>query len=370
LASGVDRARELEIRVLVASPVEAETKFSLATLGDLLGGVLGDVLPALPAPQRRALETALLLEDGHEEPADPRTLGVSLVNSLTTLAASAPVLVAIDDVQWVDTPSATVLAFALRRLGLARVSLLAAERLGEAAGGAEGLPRSIGSEESARRLRLGPLSLGALNHLLYQRLGLVLTRPKLRRLHELCAGNPFYGLELGRALERGMIALVPSEPLPGTLGTLVEARLALLPTETRSALLAAASASQPTCELVAQMTGGDAMAKLQPALAADVIEIVDGQIRFSHPLIASGIYGAADRSERRALHGRLAAVVPDLEERARQLALSTGRPNREVAEALDNGATRAHPTRGCRSGCRTLGTGPPVHPGGWDGRLA
>jgi hypothetical protein len=75
---GVERARELGIRVLVASPVEAETKLSLSTLGDLLGGVLADVLPALPAPQRRALEIALLLEES-EQPTDPRTLGVSLI---------------------------------------------------------------------------------------------------------------------------------------------------------------------------------------------------------------------------------------------------------------------------------------------------
>jgi DNA-binding CsgD family transcriptional regulator len=339
---GVDRARQLEIRVLTASPVEAETKLSLSTLGDLLGDVLGDVLPALPAPQRRALEIALLLEEGDAQPTDPRTLGVSLVNSLTRLADSTSVLLAIDDVQWVDPASTAVLAFALRRLGSNRVSVLATKRLREATATAESLSLSLGPPGSVRRLRVGPLSLGALHHLLNERLGLVLSRPKLRRLHELCAGNPFYGLELGRAIKRGMIDLTPGESLPDTLAALVEARVALLPTETRSALLVAAAASQPTCELVAQVIEADAMVELQPALTTDVIEIEDGRIRFSHPLVASGIYGAASRAERKALHHRLAALSADPEERARHLALAEDDPNWEVAEALDDAAIRAH----------------------------
>jgi DNA-binding CsgD family transcriptional regulator len=335
----VTRARELNIRVLAANPVEAETKLSLSTLGDLLGGVLDEVLPALPGPQRRILEIALLLEETNEAPTDPRALGVSFVNGLTALARSTPVLVAIDDVQWVDRASATVLAFALRRLGSNRISLLATERLDEETSTEVGLSLS---PESVRRLRVGPLSLGAIHHLLNDRLRLVLARPKLRRLHELCAGNPFFGIELGRAIQRGEIDLEPGESLPGTLGALVEARVALLPPETRSALLAAAVASRPTCELVASVIEGDSIASLQPALAADVIEIKGGRIRFSHPLLASGIYGAASHAERRALHRRLAPLVPDLEERARHLALAGDGPNDQVATALDEAASRAH----------------------------
>jgi DNA-binding CsgD family transcriptional regulator len=336
---GVERARQLEIRVLAASPVEAETKLSLSTLGDLLGGVLDDVLPALPAPQRRALEIALLLQESDEQPNDPRALGVSLLNVLTALADSAPLLLAIDDVQWVDRASATVLSFALRRLAANRISLLATERLAEATSSEVGLSLS---PETVRRLRVGPLSLGAIHHLLNERLELVLPRPKLRRLHELCAGNPFYALELGRAIQRGEIDLEPGESLPGTLAALVEARVALLPPETRSALLAAAAASRPTCELVDQVIEGKSLASLQPALLADVIEIEDGRIHFSHPLLASGIYGAASHAERRAVHRRLAARAADSEERARQLALATAGPNDEVATALDEAASGAH----------------------------
>ena len=339
---GVDRARQLGVRVLAASPVEAEAKLSLSTLGDLLGDVLDDVLPALPAPQRRALEVALLIEEGDDRPTDPRTLGVSLVNALTTLAHSTVVLLGIDDVQWVDPSSATVLSFAFRRLGSNRVSLLAAERLDGTSGSEREPSPWVAMGGWVRRLRVGPMSLDALHHLLNDRLGLVLARPKLRRLHELCAGNPFYGLELGRAIERGMIDLEPGESLPGTLGAFVDARVGLLPQGTRSALLAAAAVSQPTSELVARMIEGDAMAELGPALTANVVEIEDGRIRFSHPLLASGIYGAADRAERRALHRRLAAVVSDLEERARHLALAGDGANVEVAAALDEAAIQAH----------------------------
>jgi tetratricopeptide (TPR) repeat protein len=339
--TGVNRARELEIRVLVASPVEAETKLSLSTLGDLLYGVIEDVLPVLPAPQRRALEIALLLEDGGHPPIDPRTLGVSLVNSLATLAESTPVLVAIDDVQWADPASATVLAFALRRLGSKRVSLLAAKLPEEAAATAQALSLSLAAD-TVPRLRVGPLSLGALHHLLSERLGLVLARSKLRRLHKLCAGNPLYGLELGRAIQRGLIRLEPGESPPSTLAALIQDRLAALPNETRAALLVASALSQPTLGAVARTAGGDPEERLAPALEACVVELDEDRILFTHPLLASGAYATAGPGERRELHRRLAHIVPDPEEQARHLALGARGPDAEIAARLEAAARRAH----------------------------
>ena len=59
--AGIDAAAARGYRILSARPSEAETRFSFAGLADLLGNAAGDVLPALPPIQRRALEAALLL---------------------------------------------------------------------------------------------------------------------------------------------------------------------------------------------------------------------------------------------------------------------------------------------------------------------
>ncbi len=100
-------------------------------LGDLLGPVLEDVLPSLPAPQRRALEVALLVEDAEGPPPDQRAVAFAFVGALRALAREGPVVVAVDDVQWLDGPSAFIVEFALRRLRGEAVVFLLTLRSGE-----------------------------------------------------------------------------------------------------------------------------------------------------------------------------------------------------------------------------------------------
>src|SRR5690349_18267522 len=125
--AAVEQARATGARVLSARPAEAERGLAHAVLGDLLEGVLDD-FPALPAPRRRALEVAVLLRDADAVPVDPRALGLGLRSILQLLAERHPVLVAVDDVQWLDGSSADALAFALRRLDGSQVRLLLARR--------------------------------------------------------------------------------------------------------------------------------------------------------------------------------------------------------------------------------------------------
>src|SRR5918999_1892628 len=125
-------------QVLRARPAEAETALSFAGLSDLLAAVLDAALPGLPAPQRRALEVALLLEPGSERPPEHRAVAAGFLGAVRALALVHHVLVAIDDVQWLDGPSATALAFTLRRLEGVRVDFLLTERV-EA-----GAPRALG----------------------------------------------------------------------------------------------------------------------------------------------------------------------------------------------------------------------------------
>ena len=126
---GVEAARERGLRVLLSRPAEAERGLAHAGLGDLFEEVLESVLPELSAPRRRALEVALLVEDPTEG-SDPRTLGVAVRSALDALAAEAPIVLAIDDVQWLDPSSVSSLAFALRRMREQPILLLLARRLG------------------------------------------------------------------------------------------------------------------------------------------------------------------------------------------------------------------------------------------------
>ncbi len=338
---GVHAARSRSLLILEARPAEAEAGLPFAALGDLIEDHLADVLPALPGPQRRALEVALLLRPDDEAPPDQRAVGMALLNAIRTLAASDCVLLAIDDLQWMDPSSAGVLAFAIRRLKTEPVRLLLAERAG-AGGSSTGLDRAL-ARVSLERLAIGPLSLGALHWLLHDRLDVTFSRPVLRRLHETSGGNPFFALELARALPREALDLEAGQPLPmpDQLGELVHDRLAALPRATQDALAVAAALSKPTVGLIAAAMDADAQDGLGPALEARVIDIAGGRVRFTHPLIASAAYERTSPMRRQQLHRTLARLVNDVEEQAHHLALTVDEPDETIAGAVEAAAQRA-----------------------------
>jgi len=333
--AGVEHARSRGLRVLSSRPAEAERGLAHVGLGDLFDGVLDEVLPALAPPRRRALEGALLLEEPAGVTVDPRALGLAVRSSLQVLAADSPVVVAIDDVQWLDVSTARVLAFALRRLGTARVLLLLARRLDDSSRPAE-LEQAVGAE-SLRRLPVGPLSLGALHRFLRDRLGRPFARQTLVRIHERSGGNPFFALELARVLDADVDPIQPL-PVPETLEELVRARIAALPAFTREALALASAVGTPSQALLER--AGVTSEALEPAFAAHVIERDDGAIRFTHPLLSSVLYQSLGE-ERWSVHRRLAEVVDDPLLRARHLALSRDAPDAGVAEVLDGAASLA-----------------------------
>jgi len=113
--AGVEAARRRGFRVLSSRPAEVELGVAHVGLGDLLEEAMGDVLSELTAPRRRALETALLVRDEADEQVDFRTLAVAVRSVLHLLAERQPILVAIDDIQWLDASSTNALSFALRR---------------------------------------------------------------------------------------------------------------------------------------------------------------------------------------------------------------------------------------------------------------
>jgi DNA-binding CsgD family transcriptional regulator len=333
--AALGRADSAGLRTLVARPAEAETSFAYAALGDLLGAD-PDVLGELPRPQRRALEVVLLVAE-RGEPPDQQTVALATLAALRALARTSPVVVAVDDVQWLDRPTAAALAFAARRLTDDPIGLLIAERTAGAAPAPLGLDR-LPAADRLDRLDLTPLSLGAVQRLLQRRLGWVPARPVLHHVHELSGGNPFFALELGRALQAGSLRLEPGERLPVTLDALVSARLDGLPATARRGLAVAASMAQPTLEIVSAVAGDDALAAAE---RAQIVDVHEGIVRFAHPLLASGAYAATDPAARRALHTAIADRVSEPEERARHLALAATGPDEAVAAALEDAARRA-----------------------------
>ncbi len=194
------------------------------------------------------------------------------------------------------------------------------------------------------RLEIGPLSLGAVHRLLRLRLAAVLPRPTLLVLHETSGGNPFFALELGRALLRGEIDASPEKrlPVPNNLRGLMRERLAGLHDQTRDVLLLAAAVSQPSLRLLEAVVGGDAAASaLEEASAAGVIDVDRRTVRFVHPLLASACYSDVAPAKRRGAHRSLAEAVADPEERVRHLALAAESPDEAVATALESAAETA-----------------------------
>ncbi len=336
------RRREAEARgylALSCRPTEAEAAFSFVGLADLIGGVVPDVLPELPRPQRRALETALALSESEGPPAEEGVVAFAFLSTLRKLAAETRLLLAIDDVQWLDAPSLAMLRFALARLEAEPVAAILTAR--------DEVPRWLRQGVPDERLlpvELGPLSVGALHELLRTRVGAVLPRPTLLRIWETSGGNPFFALELASALQRRGGRVEPGEelPIPSTLEELVHERLDRLGARGLEAARVVAALADPTVRLAEAAAGRRAETGLDAAIEARILEVDGERLRFTHPLLRSAVWSSATPAQRRSLHARLAEVAPSTEERARHLALATLRPSREVASLLEEAADNVH----------------------------
>lgn len=348
----LDIATEKGLRTLTSAPAGSEARLAFAALGDLLDLDIDDVLPALPGPQRRGLEAALLRGDSDAAQAsfDERTIGVATLSALRVIAARAPLLLAIDDLQWVDASSAAALRFSLRRLREEPVLVVATRRIEVGRSPPLELERMLG-DERVRRLHVGPLSLGGVHELLVARLGFDASRSTLVRLQELARGNPFYSLEIGQELIARGGDPAPDEalPVPGSVSGLVQTRLARLSPAARTVLLAAAALARPTRAILSQVEER-ADAGLDEALAAGLIGPSNSErLRFAHPLFASVHYDQTPVAERRRMHARLSVLVEDLEQRARHMALATPGVDERIASQLDLAAGSAAARGGPRA---------------------
>lgn len=328
----VRRGREQGFRVLSCRPAETETKFALSALVDLLEGVADDTLAVLTHPQRRALEVALLRVEPGAEPVEQRLLATAFRSLLDQLRSEGPLLVALDDVQWLDEASASVIQFALRRLGDAPIGWLFARRPTVEP---RLVPEEVVSQESVKHVEIGPFNLAALHHMLKERFEHVPARPALVRIHRASGGNPLFALEVTRELLRADDLSAASIPVPDDIRQLIVQRIERLPEASRDALLLTSALFEPTTGLIDEEALG-------PAEEADLVHIdANGRVVFRHPLYASAVYGSVSLARRRKVHAHLAGVVDGVEERARHLSLATVEPDEQIANLIEEGAVAA-----------------------------
>jgi len=343
-------------RLLLASrPAGAEVRLAYSAITDLLEPHVDLVLPGLPVPQRRGLERALLIGGEDDAAPDPRAIAAGFLGAVRELARRGPIVVAVDDAQWLDEASAAVIEYTVRRIRDEPVAVLLAWRRASPPppGGLarRGLAIEI-RDAPPEVLQVEPLSLGATQRLLRMHTGVQLGRRMLERIHATSGGNPFYALELARAVApggavAGDAADAALEPIPlgATLGDLLAARLAAFDEPTRLALFVAAAAPGSSVEFIGRVVDAAPEPALRPAVAGAVISVAGDAVEFVHPLLAAASYAAVTPDDRRRWHARIAAMSTDSESIARHVALARPGPDPEVA-ALLAGAARSARRRG------------------------
>jgi DNA-binding CsgD family transcriptional regulator len=251
--------------------------------------------------------------------------------------------VLVDDIHWLDTPSADVIAFLLRRVGESPVGLVGTVRTDWT-----GRPPPLLTDQlptaQVGGLRVGPLNLGATAELLAHN-SIALSRGALLALHETCRGNPLFALELAKAPGAPSGAPVNRAYAPISLQRFVSQRVATLSSPARRVLLTVALMEEPSEATVLASGLDEAVAALQEAIDSELLEARGDDLTFAHPLMRSVVVDEASHVDRRCVHQLLADVVPSAEERARHLALGATEPDESVADEVE-AAARAAGARG------------------------
>ncbi|WP_197373284.1 helix-turn-helix transcriptional regulator [Mycolicibacterium baixiangningiae] len=338
--TAVEEAHQRGYRVLSARAGQAETSLAYAVVADLLDDIDPAVTESLPEVQRLALDRLLLRGDADGPDTDHRVAAAAVLNTVEILCRERPVVLAVDDVQWLDVCSREVISFVARRLS-GPVGLLLTERT-EEPGNIRTDWLQLTQPDRLRHHRVAPLSLGGLHAMLSERLGRSFPRPTLIRIAETSGGNPLYALELARAMSEQTAAGEPA--LPASLADVVRRRIHGIDEVVRDVLLAAACVAAPTVDLLASATeksSEEVLELLEAAEKQGLVEIDGLTVRFAHPLIARGVYSEAGPARRRHMHRRLAGVINQPEQKARHLALAATSQDDDTLAALDAAADAA-----------------------------
>ncbi|NEA68800.1 LuxR family transcriptional regulator [Streptomyces sp. SID12488] len=326
--------------VLHCSPAPEEAGLPFVGLVDLFARVPESCLAGLAAERQAALRAAVL---HHREPADDRSrlaVRVAVLDVLRVLAAAGPVLLVVDGLQWLDEPTAEVLAFAVRRVAGLDIRMVTAERVADSE-----QPERLGCcPPDTLELPVPPLGDGEVADLVRTVVGADLPPGVLREVQDTAAGNPSYVIELARAAPRDAAPLGLGRPLPvprRLRDRLLEPMRSLPPTA-RHTLLVASAAAHPSLTLLRAAELPDPVADLAEAERLGVATAdADGTVRFRHPLIRAAVYADAPQYGRREVHSLLAHAVTEPAEQARHLALANPHEDETTARTLMSAAGTA-----------------------------
>ncbi|MGW3151387.1 AAA family ATPase [Streptomyces sp. NPDC001177] len=326
--------------VLHCSPAQEDARLPFVGLIDLFAGVPESFQEALAPEPRAALRAALLRG---REPVDDRSrlaVRIAVLEVLRALATTGPVLLVIDDLQWLDGPSAEVLAFAVRRVKGLGIRVVASERVADGE-----QPERLGCcPPGTVELPVPPLADGEVAHLVRTAVGADLPPAVLRAIQDAAAGNPWYALELGRAAPRDAAAVGFGRtlPVPRRLRTQLLDQVRTLPETARRTLLVTSAAAHPSLSVLHAAGLHDPGADLAEAERLGVATAdVGGIIRFGHPVIRAAVYADAPEHSRRQAHALLARAVPEPVEQARHLALAHPHEDETTARTLMSAAESA-----------------------------
>ncbi|MBU2669323.1 LuxR family transcriptional regulator [Actinoplanes bogorensis] len=320
---------ELVVRL---RPVRSERLIPYAGISDLIAQLPSPPRDALPPAQRAALAALRQgLAPRGGTPATARRLVLPML--LAQCARRRPVLLVLDDCQWLDAESAELIAFAMRRRPGPRIRVIAAERR----------PDAVGRRRATRlcpapaaEIAVPPLEADDLTEILEIK-GLPCRTAS--RLHEASAGNPFLALTLGAALAP-TDAWRPT-PLPEAARAMLRERLAALPAEALRTLLVAALATEPTVTVLRRAGREDAAQHLRVAAEAGVVAVHGESVRFTPPLLATVIADDSSADDRTEAHTALAAGAVDPVQALRHRAMRSSVPDSSIARALAEAAGRA-----------------------------
>ncbi|MER5353679.1 AAA family ATPase [Kitasatospora sp. NPDC002551] len=328
LGAVAGRATAQGIQVLRATGVQYRARTSYSALSQLLTATHELRRAATGAP---ALATVLGIEPGIVP--GPDAVAEAVVLLLKSMSDHRPVLLVLDDVQWLDRSSAAVLERVARRLPGSGAGLVCAARAGE-----EGFFDHGGLPVH----ELGPLSPADSEALLTRRFPALAARVR-RRLIADAEGNPLALLELPAALtdpQRTAAAPLPrSIPLTQRLQAAFAARVRTLPAPTRHLLLVAALEGSGNLQVVRRAVAGRCSLKhLAPAERVRLVHIDDatGRLSFRHSLIRSAVVDLASSDQRRGVHRALAEAWTSVpEQRVWHLAQASIGPDAEIAALLE-----------------------------------
>jgi DNA-binding CsgD family transcriptional regulator len=345
LSEAAREAKAAGMRILAAVGRESEQHLAFAGLHQLLRPAL-DRVDRLPPRQAEALRGAFALSDDPVPP-DALLTGIAVLTLLSGLSDDGPLLVAADDVQWLDRASLDALAFAARRLEFEPLVLLA---------GSRGNVPPTGFERDFPQLLLPPLSLPDAGRLLDAQRDPPRGGSREQVLGQ-AAGNPLALIELSKmvAADPGAGRRWASEPIPltGRLTAIMSARYVTLPNTARAALLFAAAADSP--DLTASPIPGLSASALAPAEAAGLIRLDAAGPLFTHPLVRSAVYHDAPFAERAAAHLAIADTLRDQPDRyAWHLAAAALEPDERVALLLEETAAQARRRGGGAAAARAM----------------